>query len=516
MKKQHLIFNLISAIFFAIVFFKNYLGLNVFLFTLMAVAIMIYLNKPLRRTLLTNFLLIATILSSIMFVIHNSAWNLFLNFLFLISFSTELFYGGFKSYAHNFAESFFRVFSSQISIFLPWFSQYEMPLNQKISNNDAKSHFHFNIRKIFFVIFIPAIIFVLFFIIYANASSIFYNKLEGIINFIVDFITSINIVFVLLIILGLIVGNVLYMKTIPVGLKKKDSLSNDYLTRVRKRHYQRFRNTGLKTFYQAGVMLMVLLNILIFYFNILDIVYIWFGFKWDGSFLKEFVHEGTWLLVFSVILSAAIALNLFKDNINFFSKNKLLKILTLIWIIQNMVMVISVFIRNYWYIHYFNLAYKRIAVIFFLFLVFFGLITVIIKILKLKSSYFLWRVNSFALIIVLFVSGLFNWDIIIAKYNFNHADRAFLDLKFYTNMGYSALPYTYKSEEELEKIIKIQEKVMPFDIHQDYFYDVYTYESMLSRRLEAFEKKLNRNKFLEWNYADYSTKKILKERGILK
>ncbi|MEJ5266422.1 MAG: DUF4173 domain-containing protein [Bacteroidales bacterium] len=516
MKKQHLIFNLISAIFFAIVFFKNYLGLNVLLFTLMAVAIMIYLNRPLRRTLLTNFLLLATIISSIMFVIHNSSWNLFLNILFLISLSTELFYGGFKSYAHNFAESFFRIFSSQISIFLPWFPQYEMQLNQKISNTETKSHYHFDIRKMFFVIFIPAVIFILFFIIYAKASSIFYNKLQGIINFVVDFISSINIVFVLLIFLGLIVGNVLYMKTVPVGIKKRDSLSGDFLTRVRKRHYQRFRNTVLKTFYQTGVVLMILLNILIFYFNILDVVYLWFGFKWDGSFLKEFVHEGTWLLVFSVILSAAIALNLFKDNINFYSKNKLLKILTLIWIIQNMVMVISVFIRNYWYIHYFNLAYKRIAVIFFLVLVFFGLITVIIKILKLKSSYFLWRMNSLALIIVLFISGLFNWDIIIAKYNFNHADRAFLDLKFYTKMGYSALPYTYKSSDELEKIIKIQETVMPFDIHQDYFYDVYTYESILSHRLKDFEKKINRNKFLEWNYADYRTKRLLKDRGIIK
>ena len=107
----------------------------------------------------------------------------------------------------------------------------------------------------------------------------------------------------------------------------------------------------------------------------------------------EFVHEGTWLLVFSVFLSAAIALFFFKGNLNYFSKNKWLKRLTIVWIAQNLVMVISVMLRNYWYITYFGLAYKRIAVLFFLLLTMIGLITIIIKILNKKSSYYLWRVT---------------------------------------------------------------------------------------------------------------------------
>ncbi len=512
MKKQHLIFNLISAVFFSVVFYRNYLGLNVFLFSILAIIIMVYLNKPLRRTFLTDFLFVATVLSSIMFVIHNSSWNLFLNIIFLLCLSTELFYGGFRSFSNNLAESIVRLFTSQISIFLPWIKQSNYIQKNQIPSSQNKISF----SKIFYLILIPFIIFILFFIIYSNASSIFFDKFELIIYYVVHFITNINLVFVFLFIFGFIIGNVLYMKTIPIGFKKIDSFTEDTLQRRRKMHYKKFKITGIRNIYYSGLVIFVLLNLLILYFNILDIIYIWFGFKWDGSFLKEFVHEGTWLLVFSVFLSAIIVMIFFKDNINFYSKNKWLKVLAVVWLLQNMIMVISVFIRNYYYIYYFGLAYKRIAVMFFLLLVFFGLFTVIIKILKLKSSFYLWRINGWAFIIVIFLSGFINWDVFIARYNFKNADRSFIDFRFMSELGYAALPYTYKSDKELDEIMKMQEQAMPFNIHHKYFYTTNIYKFKLLKKLKSFEYKYNRNNLLGWNYADYKTIKILKERGILK
>jgi hypothetical protein len=301
------------------------------------------------------------------------------------------------------------------------------------------------------------------------------------------------------------------MKTTSLGLLKMDTNGNDNLYRTRRKSFIKFKNTGLKTQYLSGIVLLASLNVLILYFNILDFTYLWFGFVWDGSFLKEFVHEGTWALVFSVFISAGIALYFFRHNLNFYSKNKWLKRLTIIWIAQNIIMVFSVVLRNYWYINYFGLAYKRIAVLFFLLLTIIGLITIIIKILKLKSTFYLWRINGFALFTVLILTTCVNWDMLIAKFNFQHYDRSLIDYRFMSKLNNSALPYTLKTLDELEKINKAQEEVMPFSIYLPYLWDIYTYQVEVSIKKEKFIKRYQHTNLLEWNLADYQTFKKLEK-----
>lgn len=172
-------------------------------------------------------------------------------------------------------------------------------------------------------------------------------------------------------------------------------------------------------------------------------------------------------------------------------------------------MTVSVMMRNYWYVQYFGLAYKRIAVLFFLILTLFGLITIIIKILNKKSSFYLWRVNGLALVLVLVLSTCINWDLHIAKYNFKHYDRALIDFRFMSSLNNSALPYTFKTPEELEHINTVQETVMPFDIHQDYLWDIYAYQTEVFAKREKFIQRYSHMNWLEWNLADYQTYKKL-------
>jgi hypothetical protein len=269
----------------------------------------------------------------------------------------------------------------------------------------------------------------------------------------------------------------------------------------------------LQTQNTAGIVLLFLLNILILCFNYVDITHIWIGFQWNGDFLKEFVHEGTWILLFSVFISAAIALYFFHNNLNFFSKNKLLKRLTVIWIAQNLVMTVSVAIRNLYYINYFGLAYKRIAVLFFLVLVAIGLITIIIKILKVKSSYFLWRINGFALLVVFTVSALFNWDVIITKYNFTHYNRSLIEYQFIYELSDAALPYAVKTMEELAEIKTVQEKTMPYNIiSQNYLWDYQKYHEYMNTKKDNFLNTYPSRSILEWNLPDYLAYKKLKKR----
>jgi len=504
MKKQKvIIINAVMAFFFAILFYKNYVGLNLFLFEAVAIPIMFYINRPIKLNFFSGTILGTVILSAIMVVLLNTSWSVFINILMLFVLSGVLTYSGFRSFVHAFAESFLRLFSSQFSIFIPW-SNEEKPIIASENKNSM------SMSKVLYFVIIPVAIIILFIIIYASASSVFYKQFEEIFKAIGDFLRSIDFLFVVMLIFGLVVGNALFMKTPSVGLLKNDINSHDILFRKKTRHFFPFKMNGLKMQYLSGVILLISLNVLILYFNILDFIYLWFGFKWDGSFLKEFVHEGTWLLVFSVFLSAGIALFFFKGNLNFFSKNKWLKRLVIIWIVQNMIMVVSVVLRNYWYINYFGLAYKRIAVLFFLLLTIVGLITIIIKIVSKKSSYYLWRVNGLALVFVLALTTCVNWDLHIAKFNFKHYDRALIDFRFMARLNNSALPYTYKSIEELEKVNVVQEQAMPFDIHQSYLWDIYTYELEVFMKVEKFYQRYEHMNWLEWNLADYQTYKRLK------
>ncbi len=505
MKKQSvIILNVAMALFFAILFYKNFIGINLFIFELAAVILMFYINKPVKLNFFSGTILGSVVLTAVMVVLLNTSWSIFINIFMLFTLSAVLSYQGFRSYMHALGETIIRVFASQISIFIPWNNA------KTVAQTPKKTGM--SMSRVFYLILIPLAIVILFLIIYASASSVFYRQFEEVFTAIGDFIRSINFLFVIMIIFGLIVGNALFMKTGSVGLNGLDKNASDYLVRTKKRHFVQFKINGLKMQYLSGIVLLASLNVLILYFNILDFIFLWFGFKWDGSFLKEFVHEGTWLLVFSVFLSAAIALFFFKGNLNYFSKNKWLKRLTIVWIAQNLVMVISVMLRNYWYITYFGLAYKRIAVLFFLLLTMIGLITIIIKILNKKSSYYLWRVNGMALVFVLVLTTCVNWDLHIAKFNFDHYDRALIDYRFMARLNNSALPYTVKTEEELHEINSVQEKAMPFNIHQDYLWDIYIYETEVFAKRERFLKRYSHMNWLEWNLADYQTYQKLKNK----
>jgi hypothetical protein len=507
-KNKVLLINLIIAFLFAFLFYGNYIGMNLLLFELIAVPIIFTINKPVKLNFLSFSLLFSVFISAIMVVLLNTNWSIFINIVLLFVFSTTLSFKGFRSFIHAFLESFLRAIISQFSIFQTW-------KDEKIVSSKTSTS-NFGIRKIVYLIIVPLLILIGFIILYASASSLFYQKFDGVFTVVFDFFKGLNFLFVLMVILGLMIGNSLFMRTSPIGVYENDIKAFDNLIRTRVKRYSTFKFTALKLQNLSGIVLLVMLNLLILYFNILDVTHIWFGFEWDGSPLKEFVHEGTWVLVFSIFLSAVIALYFFRGNLNFYSKNKNLKILTIAWLTQNMVMAVSVMIRNYWYINYFGLAYKRIAVLFFLLLTIVGLITIIIKILNKKTSFFLWRTNSYVLLLVLLISICVNWDVKIAKFNFDNYERSLLDYRFLSKLNSTALPYTIKTVEELEEIDYIQTKVVPEQIKENkYLWDIYRYSIEVDYQKERFLKRYSHTNFFEWNLADYSTYKSLRKMGVV-
>ena len=197
----------------------------------------------------------------------------------------------------------------------------------------------------------------------------------------------------------------------------------------------------LRKEYLVAVAVFGLVNALLLVVNAIDVRWLWFGFEPAPGFdLAQFVHEGTYVLIFSILLAMSIVLWYFRRNLNFYAPGvRVLRWGATVWVLQNAVLAGSVGLRNYYYILHCGVAYKRIGVCFFLLLVFFGLATVLGKIWQRRSAYSLVRLNSLAVYAVLLLLAVGNWEVWMSQYNLQPRFRS-IDIGFLLDMPTRALP----------------------------------------------------------------------------
>ncbi len=212
----------------------------------------------------------------------------------------------------------------------------------------------------------------------------------------------------------------------------------------------------LRKEYLAALAVFGLVNALLLVVNSIDVRWIWFGFvPTQGFDLTQFVHEGTYVLIFSILLAMGIVLWFFRRNLNFYAPGlPALRWGATVWVVQNAVLAVSVGLRNYYYIQYTGLAYKRIGVYGFLLLTFFGLVTVLLKIWQRRSAFALVRLNGLAAYGLLLLLALGNWEIWIARYNLN-ARFGTLDLGFLLEMPARVLPELVARQQVLDGMSRI-------------------------------------------------------------
>ncbi|WP_303312546.1 DUF4173 domain-containing protein [Hymenobacter sp. BT730] len=193
-----------------------------------------------------------------------------------------------------------------------------------------------------------------------------------------------------------------------------------------------FRPLDLRKEYLMAVGLLALVNLLLFVVNAIDIHWIWFGFHPAPGFdLTQFVHEGTYVLILSILVAMGIILWFFRRNLNFYQPGlQVLRVGATIWVLQNAVLAVSVALRNYYYIQHSGLAYKRIGVYGFLLLTMFGLATILLKIWQRRSAYALVRLNALAAYGLLLLLAGGNWEVWMVRFNlqprFQQVDYGFL------------------------------------------------------------------------------------------
>ncbi len=499
MNKKNLFLSFLLSILFVLLFYKQDIGLNNFLFNLLLLLMLYFTGRIDFKNKLWVTVASGTFFSSLMVLINNSDLAITINYLSLFLLAGITVYNHFKNLFTIGLSAFTLLFTSQIN-----FIKELLGIN---TNNAGVSRLARYIK----LIVIPLIIVFAFALMYKVSNPYFeeytlsfFDSIDKLLSRFFD-IVDINIFWVW--VFGLLVSNFLLLG------KKQDSVlffeknTTDELVRKKVNNSGKHVTTGLITEYKTGIILFTLLNILLLVVNLLDVVNVWFGFKWNGQYLKQFIHEGTYMLLFSIFISIVITLYYFRGNLNFYKKNRLLKRLAALWLFQNALLTVSVGIRNFWYIHYYNLAYLRIGVIFFLIFTLAGIYLVFIKIKSRKSGWYVFRKSSLAVYLILVVMTFFNWDVIIARYNFAHYKTAFIHYNFLSSLSNKALPWLDKPLDELEKITALQKK-QPFKIEK-WYQKPDAYYNAIEEKKKSFLASWPEKGFLSWNYADARAYRLL-------
>jgi len=498
-KNIQLAFFIIGTILFNWFFWHEELGLNLLLYNLFIIgtSIVIYPKSKTKKTVLTTAM--TSVITSIMVFIYGTTIAKFTNILSLFIFI---------GYVHQpqVKAIFYALFTSFINFFT-------FPIKQFFIFSDAKkgsSMKYLQSLKKLRLILIPSVFLYLFYWIFKFANPkfneltiAFWLKYNLTIEWLFSDISFFRISF--FIVGALIIASFIYHNNILFFIKKESKL-NDIVVRKRVKLVKHIVSKtglnsvlkplsfGLKNEYHSALFLIGTVNLLLLLVNYLDISWLWFNFEYSNDFnLSQFVHEGTYLLILSVLLSIGIIFYFFRKNLNFFPNNNLLKRLSILWILQNIILVISVGIRNYHYINYYGLAYKRIGVMVFLLLTLIGLITLIFKITQLKSSFYLVKQNAISVFVVFILMSFFNWDVIIAKHNLKNYNSKTIDISFLLTLSDNTLP-----------LIDQHRAILKQNNETSYYRE--DYELIFKERVNSFQNKQANLSWLSMNLTTEKTK----------
>ena len=490
---------ILFTIVFNFFFWKEKLGLNIVLFTGVFGTILYLLHPDERKKKPTLLAIAGIILSSIAILWHNSLFSKFILFGSIFLFIAALVEKEIKTIYYLIPSGFLGIITS--------------PFRRNDFYTTPKNKPTGNTVKWIKLSIIPFAIVILFAVIYSAANPVFANKLDELIDnlgtYFADIFKYYPFTRFLFIGFGLLVGvGIYYFKSLNLFDEREKNHRVD-LIRQRNRIARMFPMLALKAEINGAIITILMLNLLLLFLNMLDfnVFIVQDSSSITGSF-SDNLHKGTWMLIFSIFLSAAIVLYIFRGNINFYKNNKFLKTITYIWIVQNIILSLSVVVRVYHYILHHGLAYKRIGVVIFVIATIIGLITLIKKVQNTKTVSYLFRVNGISIYSILVISALFNWDSIIATHNFKYAESKNIDYIFELNMSDKVLPILDQNRERLE----LNNSKYKNSSYSYSWTNSQTLLEKLDQRIEQFRRRQKERSWLSFNYSDYSTAKYFSDQ----
>lgn len=465
MKKADLLL-LISIAVYSFLFYQQSAGLNFFLFSIILTGLLLFKDPSLWKSKSWAAAAAATIGSGLMVMFHSSMLSILTN-LFSISLLSAFSLSRGNSVIVSILFSIYTLLTSLLQIILDY-------LKRKETTKKSESQHQ---RSKLITIGVPVLATLIFFLLYRASNPVFEaftNQLN------LEFLSFNWMIFTL----G---GTILmysffnYRKVALLGDfdQNTPTILSDAFTFSEKDRQQNY----------SGVLMLSLLNGLLFFVNALDARYLVSGQIPEGMTYSEFVHQGVTALIASIIIAIGILLYYFRGSLNFFAENKNLKRLAVLWVIQNILLLLSTAYRNTLYINEFTLTYKRIGVYVYLTLALIGLVTTLIKVLEKRSNYYLVRINSALFFVVLVVSSFVQWDKLICNFNVSHAKpNKQLDIHYLATLSDVALPYVYQAKHD-----QLKERTDLYPI------------TTADRNLYSFLNKMKELEWQSWNISDKET-----------
>lgn len=509
MHKPRFLITIALLVIYNFFFWSEKLGANLFIFFTLGIVAMLFLNEENIKNRNVIVSMLASLYASSMVIFINSGYAKFAAFVcFMI----------FTGFVHQpLLKTVYNAILTTVSSFVIF------PYNIYIELKYFASKFRaFKILlKFVKLAIIPLVFFVVFYAIYAYSNPVFNSYSvsfwDSIGKYLYDVFVNYPLLRFFYILLGLmLITAFIYNNKINVFTlidnSYHETLKRDKRFKVHSRTFPvqkthlmytmfsyRFKFNSLKLETKMGIVLLVMMNALLILLNIIDIQVTWLGF--DAANIDNiayYVHEGTYYLIFSIMLSMAILLVIFRGSQNYLQSNKTLKILAYTWIVQNAFMASSVVLRNIYYIdHYFALSFKRIGVMIFIILTLTGLVTMIIKIHSKKTTFWLFKINSTAAIVMLLIMSSFSWDKVIAEFNLKNPVKESIDIDYLLRLDYDALPILDKHKDILDK-----EYLEYSFIFSEYGNGLEVYNTRVMRFLDEQENY----SWLSWNLPDERTK----------
>lgn len=478
----------IGSLAFYLLFWQEKMGINSLIFTL-AIFSLLFLNK---KELFANRPAMATaagtLITAIMVVLNNS---LMTKVIHLVSFTTAI---GFIKQRE--LRLLFYPFLLSIISFC------ETPLN--LAKRFTNSPEHKNLRlapvlRSFRISLIPLIVLIVFYAIYHASNPAFRSVSNHFWLALFDWFSwNLSFTQMAFFILGLFITATVFWKSNFPVFKELQKNHREKVRRLRNKTPRLFRGMiALKSEFQSGLILLSSLNILLLVVNIIDIKNYWLGssYQLPPLEMKAMVHQGTYFLITALLLAMFVISYFFRKNLNFYPSNTQLKIAGYSWTIQNVVLAISLFIKNYRYIEANDLAYKRIGVLIFLVLVFAGLITMILKIRDQKSFYFLLHRNAWIAYAVFIICSCINWDVWITRYNLSNQTKSAIDFAFLIEDVSDKNIHLLLEHQQQHLIPEHRERSISF---------------ALQAKQTRFLAKQEGLSWLSWNLADHKIHQYLK------
>ncbi len=401
---------IIASLLFSLLFYKQSTGLNFLIFTLITILVLSINDFSKIKKRNTLLLSIIYLVSGCMIFLYNTQLNIITNVIIFLSLV--------GSYSEHKSSLYIKWINGLYSTIVSSAAHYFDGLDSEIKNAKKKEINYFYWFKI---IGIPTIVLIIFINLYREANSLFDEIISKI-----D-LSFINLQWILFAGLGYYLFNNIIkpIQIEPVTVNDINTGNKLFKNSLKKENPKK-----LESEIQLGTILISLLNLLIVFFLITDIYSLVANYNDSAFELSKQVHNGTNTLIISILLAIAIIIYFFRGDLNFYTKNKLLKSLTYLWIFLNIILAFITTYKNYQYSSIYGFTYKRIGVFVYLFLTLFGLITTFIKVKSINNLWYLFRKNTQIAFVLLIISSTINWDKLITYHTLNYVKSVDMDYLF--------------------------------------------------------------------------------------